>query len=129
MFDNLKEDSAHKLGRLEQVGASNQDTFHKIQENQGNLHQRVSGLERAFKNNQVDVCYMESVEGSLDRLWDDSLNDLRFFCQVIERVEQVQDDWDQRLQMALDCLDAAKKQRREESTMLQMKLDNLASRN
>ena len=48
---------------------------------------------------------------------------------MVERVEQIQDDRDQRLQMALECLDASEEQRREESTMLRMRLDDLASRN
>ena len=68
MFDDLKEDSARKLGRLERIGSGNQDMFRKIQENQGNLHQRVTGLERAMGTNQVDVFRVESVEGKLHQM-------------------------------------------------------------
>ena len=72
---------------------------------------------------------MEYVEGLLDCLWEGNLDDLRLFRWITERVEEVHDDREERLCMALEQLDAAEEQRREDSTTFQERMNELASRN
>ena len=57
------------------------------------------------------------------------MGNLRLFHRVTERIEGFQEDRDERLRMALERLEAAESQRREESIDLQMRMFDLASRN
>src|SRR5579872_4828303 len=72
---------------------------------------------------------IEYAEGSLDRLWEDSLGNLRLFHRVTERIEGFQEDRDERLRIALERLEAAEEHRRTKSIDLQTRMFDLASRN
>src|SRR5579872_3620113 len=150
MFDDLRASCARDLRRLHTVGSGSQDRIQKILDNQGSLNHRVSKLENDQATQGTDLVRIEQLEGAcqviqhlvedlsqqieyakglLDRLWDGNLDDLRLFRRITERIEEVHDDRDECLQMALERLEAAEAQRREESIDLQMRMFNLASRN
>src|SRR5579872_3923055 len=150
MFDELRALCAQDLRQLHTVGSGSQDRIQEILDNQGSLNCRVSELENDRATQGTDLVQIEQLEGarqviqhlvedlsqrveytegSLDQLWDGNLDDLRLFCQITERIEEVHSDRDEHLQMALEHLEAAEAQRREESINLQMRMFDLASRN
>jgi|SRR5579872_635597 len=150
MFDDLRASCACDLRRLHTVGSESQDCIRTILENQGSLNHCVSELENDRATQGTNLVWIkqlegarqviqhlvedllqqiEYAEGSLDWLWDGNLDDLRLFRQITERIEEVHSNRDERLQMALEHLEAAEAQRREESINLQMRMFDLASRN
>src|SRR5579872_5538811 len=150
MFDELRALCARDLQRLHTLGSGSQDHIWEILDNQGSLNRRVSDLEDNWATQGTDLVRIEQLEGarqviqhlvedlsqrveytegSLDRLWEDSLGNLRLFHQVTERIEGFQEDRDERLQMALERLEAGEEQRRTESIDLQTRMFDLASRN
>src|SRR5579872_2423403 len=150
MFDELRASCARDLRRLHTVGSSFQDRIREILDNQGSLNRRVSELENDRATQGTDLVWIEQLEGarqviqhlvedllqwieyaegSLDRLWEDSLGNLRLFHQITERIEGFQEDRDERLRMALERLEAVEEHRRTESIDLQVRMFDLASRN
>src|SRR5579872_5936841 len=150
MFDELRALCAQDLRQLHTVGSGSQDRIQEILDNQGSLNCRVSKLENDRATQGTDLVQIEQLEGarqviqhlvedlsqrieytegSLDRLWEDSLGNLRLFHQVTERIEGFQEDCDERLRMALEQLEAAEEHRRAESIDLQARMFDLASRN
>src|SRR5579872_3938239 len=150
MFDELRASCVRDLRQLHTVGSSSQDRIREILDNQGSLNRRVSDLENDWATQGTDLICIEQLEGArqviqhlvedlsqrieyveglLDRLWEDSLGNLRLFHRVTERIEGFQEDRDERLWMALERLEAAEEQRRAESIDLQARMFDLASRN
>src|SRR5579872_3254870 len=148
MFDELRASCARNLRQLHTVGSGSQDRIREILDNQGSLNHRVSDLENDRVTQGTDLVQIEQLEGacqviqhlvedlsqqiqyaegSLDRLWEDSLGNLRLFHRVTERIEGFQEDHDERLRMALERLEAAEEHRRAESIDLQTRMFDLAS--
>src|SRR5579872_3288768 len=150
MFDELRASCARDLHHLHTVGSGSQDRIWEILDNQGSLNRRVSELENDQATQGTNLVRIEQLEGArqviqhlvedlsqrieyakglLDRLWEDSLGKLRLFHRVTKRIEGFQEDYDERLRMALEQLEAAEEQRRTESIDLQARMFDLASRN
>ena len=123
MFDGLRVTCACDTQRLQWIGLESQDCIWSILDNQGSLNRRVSILEAMGATQGVDLVRLEQLEGAcqmiqhlvedlsqrvefmeglLDWLWEGNLDDLRLFCQITERVEEVHDNRDKRLQMVLE---------------------------
>src|SRR5579872_2133113 len=118
MFDELRALCARDLHWLHTVGSGSQDCIREILDNQGSLNRHVSKLENDQATQGTDLVRIEQLEGArqviqhlvedlsqrieyteglLDRLWEDSLGNLRLFHGITERVEGFQEDRDERL--------------------------------
>src|SRR5579872_1746481 len=113
MFDEVRASCARDLRQLHTVGSGSQDRIQEILDNQGSLNRHISNLENdqatqgtgLVRIEQLEgACqviqhlvedlsqWIEYAEGSLDRLWEDSLGNLRLFHWITERIEGFQED-------------------------------------